>query len=239
MNLTRYTPEALQQYREKVAETDQLRHQLAELVESSHMTGDLNPAQNLLEEFTLKTQELGDLRLALGPEGRFLAQYGYEKINDHTVLFALPKGTSRLQILQEAQTLVSAREKRDLIVPGQLNKWAGDERFLARVVSSERICIDGHVEGGDQMRRAAQESFVASKGFTLSSQEDLAVAFALHWIDTREPLFGLFSGSNSYCVRATIGYLLCYRTGLEAEESLGDIEGDGRDFAVSARIPLD
>lgn len=191
MTFDRHDSKAYQQYREKIAETAKLREQLEKIAVDSRATGDLGAAQSLLAELTLKTKELGSIRDTLGAEGIFLAKYGYEHINDHTALFVLPKGSSRIAILQEADELVRQREQK-LISRRTLYDWERDERFTREVATSTQLWIDGHVEGSADNSRAEQESLVAAKGLTLPSLEDLAVAFALHWVATAQPLFGWY-----------------------------------------------
>lgn len=187
MTSTRYDLRALQEYREKVAETVKLRAEVESLATGSHTSGDLGPAENMLQELTLKTKELGDLRQALGPEGLFLIKYGYQKIDDHTVSFVLPKGCSRYEILQEAQDLVSDRS---LLNTWMVKFWAIDSRFTCRTLSSERLCIRGYVKGGIGKTSEQQDELLKSKGLELPSLEDLAVAFALHWVATKDSLLG-------------------------------------------------
>jgi hypothetical protein len=180
--------------------------------------GNFKAAQEILAEASLKTQPYQELREKLGPIGIFLAKYGVEVINDHTILFVLPKGCSRIDILNEAQELVRQRDDRDLIYPDDLKEWQQEDPFTNSAAASERICIDGHVKGGDAMERGPQEKFVADKKLSLPSIEDLAVAFALHWVATGEPLFGWYNQSDSwpYVVRGAGGSLRFHHGGLRA-----------------------
>jgi hypothetical protein len=166
----------------------------------------------------------------------FLSRYKVRVINDHTVSFVIPEGVSRIDILNEAQRLVQERDERDLIYPDQLEKWKQDEHFTNSVITSEEICIDGHVKGGGAKDRAAQEKFVADKGLVLANVEDLAVAFALHWVATGQPLFGWLNQSMGWCyvVRGVGGSLNFRRDGLSADNESG-YEAYGN-IAVSARV---
>jgi hypothetical protein len=69
----------------------------------------------------------------------------------------------------------------------------------------------------------------------LPSLEHLAVAFAVNWIATREPLFGWYNKSDSYAVRAAGGALYIDRYGLTVSVITVDLSFD--DVAVSSRAP--
>jgi len=231
-----YQPEEQRNLRKAAAELVTYRQAASEALQAATEAGNFKAAKDILSEASLKTQAYQELREKLGPIGIFLAKYGVEVINEHTILFVLPKGCSRNDILNEAQRLVRGRDQRDLIYPKRLEKWQQDERFTKPAESSERICIDGHVKGGDAQDRTTQENFVAAKKLFLPSIEDLAVAFALHWVATGEPLFGWYNQSNggSYWVRGAGGSLDFDRNGLGAS-GVGD--GNGHPIvAVSARV---
>jgi hypothetical protein len=235
MSQSAYQPEDLRSFREAAAGLAKSHEDAKAALEAAAVTGDLKAAQDILAEASLKTKAYEELREKLGPTGIFLAKYGVEVINEHTILFVLPKGCSRIDILNEAQRLVGGRDQRDLILPQELEKWQRDERFTKPAAKSERICIDGHVKGGDAKDRATQEKFVSDKGLSLASIEDLAVAFALHWVATGEPLFGWYSqNSYSYWVRGAGGSLDFPHRGLRAY-SVND-DNDDPDVAVAARV---
>jgi hypothetical protein len=235
MSQSAFQPEDLRSFREAAAGLAKSHEDAKAALEVAATKGDLKAAKDILEQASLKTKAYEELREKLGPIGIFLAKYGVEVINEHTILFVLPRGCSRIDILNEAQGLVRGRDQRDLIYPDHLEKWQRDERFTKPAAKSERICIDGHVKGGDAKDRATQEKFVSDKGLSLASIEDLAVAFALHWVATGEPLFGWRSqNSYSYWVRGAGGSLGFDHDGLYARGVRGD---DGSpDVAVAARV---
>jgi hypothetical protein len=235
MSQSAYQPEDLRSFREAAAGLAESHEDAKAALEAATIKGDLKAAQGILAEASLKTKAYQELRDKLGPTGIFLAKYGVEVINDHTILFVLPKGCSRIDILNEAQGLVRGMGSGHLIEPDQLKDWQQDGRFTKQTAASERICIDGHVKGGDAKNRATQETFVSDKGLSLASFEDLAVAFALHWVATGEGLFGwLRQNSYSYRVRGAGGSLHFTPHGL-GEDSVSDAY-DKYLVAVSARV---
>jgi hypothetical protein len=160
-------------------------------------SGDLQGARELLEKASLRTKPLIDLQRALGPKGILLAKSGVEVIHDHTVLFVIPKGVSRIEILEEVQDLITHPNGRPFIYPAHLAEWTTEDRFASQQATSKRLCIDGHVRGGDAKTRGQQEAFLGEE-FTMANIEDLAVAFCLHWVATGEPLFGWFDGQEGW-----------------------------------------
>ena len=235
MGRTSYQPADLRSLREAAVELAKSREDAKAALATAAETGDLTAAKDILDQASLKTKAYEELRDRLGPVGMFLAKYGVEVINEHTICFVLPEGCSRIDILNDAQELVRVRDDRDLTHPRQLELWQRDGCFTQPAATSERICIDGHVKGGDAMIRATQEEFVAGKGLALPSIEDLAVAFALHWVATGEPLFGWYiQNRHSYWVRGAGGSLGFDHDGLNA---YGVYDGhDNLIVAVSARV---
>ncbi len=235
MGQSLYPPQQLRNFRQVAAGLEKFRKNAEIALGAATEKGDFKAAQDVLAEASLKTKAYEELREKLGPIGIFLAKYGVEVINDHTILFVLPKGCSRIDILNEAQGLVRGRDQRDLIYPDYLKSWQQEDRFTNSAESSERICIDGHVKGGDAMKRGPQENFVAAKDLALPSIEDLAVAFALHWVATGEPLFGWYSeNSSSYWVRGAGGLLNFIHNGLYAHGVY--VVPGFLNVAVSARV---
>lgn len=232
-----YSPADLRDLRASAEQLAKYRKEANELLEVAAVSGDVAAAREPVVQATLKNKELEERREKLGSAGIFLAQYGVEVLNGHTILFVLPAGSSRIEVLQEAQRLVNSR---DLVDPVWLKRWSKDERFVSKLAASERICIDGHVNGGDAKDRKTQIDFLRRKGVGPPSREDLAVAFALHWIATGGPLFEWFHNRSgtvkpyTYRVRAAARSLYFSRRGLGA----GDIHDDEDDaiIAISARV---
>ena len=169
----------------------------------------------------------------MSPEVLFLAKYNVEVHGPHEVSFVLPKGVSRIEMLQEAQSLVGDMK---LIYSDRLTKWQQDPKFKAEASTTQRIHINGHVGGGDAQSREEQEAFLTAQGLKMPSLEDLAAAFVAHYIATKEPLFGFYNNNDdTYWVRAAGGALYFCSLGLYNV----DIGDDVRDVvvAVAAALP--
>jgi hypothetical protein len=195
-------------------------------------SGVIDAAREALGELNLRTKEFEDFRGTLTAAEIFLARYNVEVVNEHTVSFVIPKGVSRIEILQEAQALVTDR---DLIWPDQLAEWITDPKFTTEATTSELVCIDGHVPKSTNKTRSQQEALVGKEN--PPTLEDLAVAFAVNWIVTGESLFGWYdkSISWSYVVRAAGGALDFFSFGLYVSDITVD---DSRAYvAVSSRAP--
>jgi hypothetical protein len=232
MAIEQYDSKALENYRKKAAELAELREDVGQKI------GALEPtkAQREFDKLVLRTRELDELRARLEPKDLFMITYGVRVINVSTVSFVIPKGCSRLEILQEARSLDG---NDGLISTKELTRWAEDGRFrfTERAMSSERICIQGHVAGAWSQPRRMQVDFLSRHGLAIASREDLAVAFAVHWVATQSPLGWLLSEKTcSYRIRDASGALR-YNHGSLAAIVLHD-EIDDYDVKVAARIPL-
>jgi hypothetical protein len=228
-NLT-YDQEKLAQYRAKAAELRDFSQAIVARMDQATESGTVADARTAFGELTLKTGEFEEFRKQYTPAEIFLAKYNVEVINDHTVSFVLPRGVAPIEILQEAQGLVADR---DLIWPTQLERWEKDPKFTTEGTKSERISIDGHVPNSINKDRTEQEKMVGKEN--LPSLEHLAVAFAVNWIATREPLFGWYNKKNewSHVVRAAGGALHFSSDGLVVYDILDVISHAG--VAVSSR----
>jgi hypothetical protein len=226
-----HDPQKLHEYREKAASLHDLSKGVEERIGQAAESGSIEAAREALGELTLKTKEFEEFRKSLTPVEIFLAKYNVEVVNDHTVSFVVPRGVAPIGILQKAQGLVADR---DLIWPTQLERWAKDPKFTTEGTNSERISIDGHVPNSRNKDRTEQEKMVGKEN--LPSLDHLAVAFAVNWIATREPLFGWYNkNESSHVVRAAGGALSFYRYGLRVYVIFDDYSSGS--VAVSSRAP--
>jgi len=231
VNNPTHDPQKLHEYREKAAALHDLSKGVEERMGKAAESGVIEAAREALGELTLKTKEFEEFRKSLTPVEIFLANYNVEVVNDHTVSFVVPRGVAPIEILREAQGLVVDR---DLIRPPQLERLDKDPKFTTEAANSERICIDGHVPNSTDKTRTQQEALVGKEN--LPSLEHLAVAFAVNWIATREPLFGWYNKNEwSYVVRAAGGALYFDSDGLSVNV-IDDVNSYAH-VAVSSRAP--
>jgi hypothetical protein len=210
-----YSPEKTKELRAKVADMAKLQSASEQAITEAMREGDLDKARSVLEQASLAVREYEDFRKDFTPKEILLAKYGVEVINDHTVMFVIPKGVSRIEILEEVQGLIRHPNGGPFIYPEHLAKWKQNEGFTSQQSTSKRLCIDGHVPGGDAKTRKQQEAFLGEE-FTMANFEDLAVAFCLHWVATGEPLFGWRNRQKdrSYVIRDVGGGLSFIADGL-------------------------
>lgn len=225
--------EQLKHFREAAVELTKLSEEVGRRIEEARHVDDISAAHGALSELQTRTEEFKKLREALTPENLFLAKYNVEVHGPHEVSFVLPRGVSRMELLEEANGLV---RERALIWNEQLELWSEEPRFADKSPTPELIRIDGHVEGGDKKTRREQEQFLAKRGLTMPPVEDLAAAFAVHYIATKEPLFGWTQRDReTYYVRAAAGQELYFnRIGLNAGYNKDSACYDG--IAVAARL---
>ena len=239
-----YNPERPKALRDRVADLAKLQSASEQALTEAMREGDLDKAKSVLEQASLAVREYEDFRKAFTPKEILLAKYGVEVINDHTVMFVVPKGVSRIEILEEVQDLIRHPNGRPFIYPARLSEWKEEERFASQQATSKRLCIDGHVPGGDAKTREQQEAFLfpdnqnGGEQFQMANIEDLAVAFCLHWVATGEPLFGWYDKQvgYSYCSRA-VGDALCFNDGGLWADSINDGNDDDTAATTAAATP--
>jgi hypothetical protein len=222
-----YNPERPKALRDRVADLAKLQSASEQALTEAMREGDLDKASGVLEKASLAVREYEDFRKDFTPKEILLAKYGVEVINDHTVMFVVPKGVSRIEILEEVQGLIKHPNGGDFIYKPHLERWRKDQAFSLPQGESKRLCIDGHVQGGDGKTRKEQEAFLGEE-FTMASFEDLAVAFCLHWVATGEPLFGWYDRQEgySYEIRAVGDALFFDVFGLRANSIIVDRDYD-------------
>jgi len=227
-----YDPEKGKLLRETAKEVPALQAELKLGLAEAQETGNLERARDAFAALKAPMKLLETLRQELGPAGLFAAQYGVEIESDHSISFVIPRGVSRLEIIEEAHGLV---KDRDLIFPYRLEKWREDPKFTEKATKSERFFIDGHVPNSESKTRQEQEQYVKDQGkrhslkVELPTLEDLAVAFSLFYVANEgQSLFG-----RAWTVRAAGGTLYFFSGGL----FVNDIGGDSSvgHVAVSAR----
>jgi hypothetical protein len=226
----RYDQAKVTEYRGIAAELHALRQRVKREFDSAVTDGDKQAARDALDQLKASRETFKELRSTLSPTDLFIAKYNIQVHGPHEVSFVLPKGVSRYEMLCEAQGLVAETENgRNLVWPNQLKQWERDKTFKVTTTIPERIQIDGHVEGGDGMSRANQETFLKSKGLPQANLEDLAAALVAFYVATGK---NLFEGKR---VRAAGGVLRFHSFGLDVSD-IGDDDGNS-DVAVSSRVP--
>jgi hypothetical protein len=224
-----YNQEKVNQYRESATNLHELRQSVEQRFESAVESGDKQAARDALAELKASGAAFKELRTALTPTDLFIAKYNIQVHGPHEVSFVLPTGTSRYEMLCEAQALVAVRDSRDLVWPDQLEQWEQATTFKATSTTPERIQIDGHVAGGDGMSRADQEAFLESKKLPQANLEDLAAAFVAFYVATGKDLF------EGKVVRAA-GGALDFDSFVLSVHGIDDASSDSA-VAVASRVP--
>ena len=195
-----------------IAEYKEAQTKLSELMAkavtgfaAAQQAGDLDQAKAWSETLVLPIKSLKEQFLQLSPRDQFVSKYSVEKINDHQVRFVLPKGVSRIDLLNEAQGIARELYGQDAVYPSQLEDWQKEDDFRTKTTSTTKLGIDGRVEGLDAKSREDQESHL---GEMMAPLADLAVAHTAFFILTGKDLF------QGQFVRACGGALYFFSFGL-------------------------
>ncbi len=215
-----------------IAEYNEAKLELSELMTkavtgfaAAQQVGDLFAAKAWSETLVLPIASLKEQFEQLSLQERFLYKYSVEKINDHQVRFIIPKGVSRIDLLNEAQGIGPGLYWREAVYHYQLKKWQKEDDFTSKTTSTTKLWIDGRVEGLDAKTRKEQESVIGA----MAPLADLAVAHAAFFILTGKDLF------QSQWVRASGGALRFNSYGL-AVYSYGN-DGSIIDVSASRSLP--
>ena len=215
-----------------IAEYKEAQTKLSELMKNAitgyaaaQQVGDLDAAKAWSETLVLPIASLKEQFLQLSPRDQFVSKYSVEKINDHQVRFIIPKGTSRIDLLNEAQGIARELYGRDAVRPDHLKNWQKEDDFRSKTTSTTKLWIDGRVKGLDAKSRKEQESVLKEQMAPLA---DLAVAHTAFFILTGKNLF------QGQAVRACGGALCFSSHGLVVHNYYDDYSS----FAVSASRSL-
>ncbi|MCX6113875.1 MAG: hypothetical protein NTV65_01500 [Proteobacteria bacterium] len=139
-----------------IAEYKEAQTKLSELMKNAitgyaaaQQVGDLDAAKAWSETLVLPIASLKEQFLQLSPRDQFVSKYSVEKINALQVRFVLPKGVSRIDLLNEAQGIAMGLYGRDAVYPSQLEDWQKEDDFRTKTTSTTKLGIDGRVEGLD------------------------------------------------------------------------------------------
>lgn len=116
----------------------------------------------------------------------FIRKYDVKKLGKGQVQFTLPKGSSRLDLLNDAQALAPKLVGTLAIGSSLLEEWADDQAFTRKVGRDTKRAIDGNVKGSKSKTRKQQRA----EGWNDVDMCDLAVAHAVYLIATKKDLFG-------------------------------------------------
>ena len=181
-----------------IAEYKEAKTKLSELMKNAvtgfaaaQKVGDFAAAKAWSETLVVPIASLKEQFEQLSLQERFVSKYSVEKINDHQVRFVLPKGTSRIDLLNEAQGIARELYGQDAVDPSQLEDWQKEDDFRTKTTSTTKLWIDGRVEGLDGKTRKQQERLIEKQwGETqMAPLADLAVAHTAFFILTGKDLF--------------------------------------------------
>lgn len=174
--------------------------------------GDVVAGQQALDELRIALNEFKEIRKTLDSRELFLVRFNIEEVSYGRISLVLPKGISRIEFLDEAQSIVGEYYDKSSIVSNQLQKWRTEDRFKEVVPEPLRLEIQGIVQGTTYKGVDDQRRHLAKEGFALPTKRDLVVAHAAHFVATGRSML------SDLAIRTSDGCVRCYPYGLEQEE---------------------
>lgn len=177
-----------------------------------------NDLKTLLREYE-QTQSLK------ARQTEFLKKYDVKVLGKGKVSFTIPEGSSRLDLLNEAQAIAPELLGQPAVYELRLEMWAKDPAFTTKVSKATSFSINGNVKGSTGKTRKEQES----NGWNDVDLADLAAAHQVYLIATKKDLFG------GKVVRARCGKLVFSADGLVVYGLIGGPRSN--DIAASKSLP--
>lgn len=131
----------------------------------------------------IKTQDIQRRQAA------FVAKYDIKVLGESQVSFTLPRGSSRIDLLNDAQEIAPGLIGRDAIYPTRLRTWQEHPTFTSRLAEGLERAVDGCVQHSNNKTNSEQQ---AQKLLDVSLP-DLACAHAAFLVATKR---NLFNGDN-------------------------------------------
>ena len=159
----------------------------------------------------------------------FMDKYSVTVLEDSQVSFTLPKGSSVINLLNDAQALAPDLYNRDAVFPITLADWSTKMAFNSRVTENREFSIDGNVSGSTVKTRVQQAVLLEKQNSRIPDLEHLAAAHVAYFIATGKDLFA------NHVVRARGGALFFYGFGLDVNDYYDDLRCNF--VAASAALP--
>lgn len=226
MNLEQTKAPHVAAYQDALEGLRLFRDRASEAFTEAQASNDLAQGQAIVAELGDRLDALKNLRTRLTLRERFIADFNVQAPEEGTVSLVIPKGVSRLELVDRA---IASHQTPDspIVYPPVLRKWRGEPQFMTPVDKAEAIAIKGHIQGTQGKSTRAQEEIITCKGYVMVNPEDLAVAHIAYYVATGENLFGWYTPRESFYVR-TYYNLLEY-----GDHGLSDIVFGGPNFIES------
>lgn len=218
---SRKDPLDLASYRAKAQEVSDARSEVDKAAAVAKATGDMSSFQDSFEQLTFKTRELQELRDKIGPVGVFLAQYGVEVLDKHTVGYVIPRNATHLEMIRAG---VEALQGSITISEPTLASWEKSERFTTPASGPKHIHVQARVRDCDGKSEQRQQHILKEMGVELAGLENLAAAFVAFYAARSASIFGTMSYFGADPVIRANGGGLQYTSGVRHLhlESTGD-----------------
>lgn len=220
------------EYAAAQAKAHRVNTEAAEAFESAKSRGDLDAARNTVEQLEGISEELKRMRAQFTPQELLIGKYSIEAHDANTVSLIIPKGLSRLELIQDVERMQAAGEfpEQGIIDHESFVEWE-IKMDLAEVVREDlRIKITGAVQGGDSLSRRKQVAFLTKKGFVIAPVEDAVVAHAAMFGAIGTDLF-----AGVWAVRVDRGTLQFAQDGIRAVINKDKTVADY--ISVAAAVP--
>jgi hypothetical protein len=191
---------------------------------------DLVTGQKALDELRFALDQFKEIRNKLDSRELFLVRFNVREVAYGRVSLVLPKGGSRADVLEAAQSIAAEYYNKTIIEPTQFKKWCEEDRFKEVEHAPISIEIQGIVQGSVSKAFDDQKRHLAKAGFVVPSMRDLVVAHAVHFVATGRSML------SDLVIRTSDGGVRHYPYGMELE-NMWDV-GKSFTFVAAAGAPM-
>ena len=118
-----------------------------------------------------------------------LESYRYQRLSQATVTFEIPIGESPISVLRAVQPIGQKLYGLSPVWPSRLEYWSGLSEFQAPSNVAQKLKVTAITPGSTKKTRAEVIEFFEKSGLTMAELPHVAIAHALHFLDTGEDLF--------------------------------------------------
>ena len=189
MSGTRSQHTTLDEYQRAVEKLSAARELAQSTHEDAQSRGDAAATAQNLADLSTALADFKKVREGLSPVDLLRVESNAEIVGDHHIAFVLPRGVSKLELLERAQEVYQETSSDHLIQPDTLVIWAKNPAFQETYDTPQRIEVIGCVPDSPGLSKEPQEALLAQQGCRFANPAEASLGFALYLIFTKESFF--------------------------------------------------
>lgn len=170
--------------------------------ESARERGNFIEAEQWHDRLKETVEKLNTLRTSVNPRELLEHRYNLELMGESTVGLNIPKGSSRIALIEDVQRSAKSRYGQDAVSAETLEMWRNDPRFTSIEKKERELLIDIAPPQFNLMRPNILARAISRAGIELATFEDAVVchvaAFGATGRDLAEGKRGIYTAQGSF-----------------------------------------